>query len=275
MRSRHPLSALRAFPSSCALVCSGSVCAVVKRSFHTTCVAFNNGTSSNSTQQRSAAEEDREELERERHLREQFAQKIQQGLPPQQGGSSAGAGNMGGGFGLGPGWGMGSGGGAPSAGQLPVTPDMARKMFNLMFYLTALLLLMLMVPLANSNSTFYTMQGLPWWELPIGSAAYFLLLRALYPRSEQNRIKTEFENAARTNPTLTFDQFITKNYPTMFQGYRTSQPEMVAAVSACLSSAKDLRFAKTMVRAAGRAKDPRSSTDDIMDALRRDFPQLF
>ncbi|GET90886.1 hypothetical protein, conserved [Leishmania tarentolae] len=262
MLRKHILSTPLACSSSPQVLCSVSACLVATRLFHTTRVSFKNGSSSNSTQQRSAAEEDKEELERERHLREQFAQKIQQGLPQEQGSAGASAGYMGGGT-------------TPFSDQPPVNPDMFRKMFNFMFYLTALLSLMLMVPLANANSPFYTMQGLPWWELPIGSAAYFLLLRALYSRHEQNRIKTEFENAARANPTLTFDQFITQTYPTMFEGYRTSQPEVVAAVSACLSSAKDLRFAQTMVRAAGRAKDPRSSTDDIMDSLRRDFPQLF
>ncbi|AYU81081.1 hypothetical protein, conserved [Leishmania donovani] len=274
MLRKHIVSAPLTCSSLPEVLFSGSACVVATRPFHSTRVSFCNGSSGNGTQQRSAAEEDKEELERERHLREQFAQKIQQGLPRQQGGAGAGAGNMGGGFGQGPEWGMG-GGTAPFAGQPPLNPDMFRKMFNFMFYLTALLFLMLMVPLSNANSPLYTMQGLPWWELPIGSAAYFLLLRALYSRQEQNRIKTEFENAARANPTLTFDQFITQTYPTMFQGYRTSQPEVLAAVSACLSSAKDLRFAQTMVRAAGRAKDPRSSADDVMDALRRDFPQLF
>ncbi|KAG5496731.1 hypothetical protein JIQ42_03564 [Leishmania sp. Namibia] len=274
MLRKHILSAPLACTSSLSVLSSDSVYAVTTRSFHNTRAISYKGGSGNSTQQRAAAEEDKEELERERHLREQFAQKIQQGLPGQTGGAGGGAESMNGGVGLGSGWGMGTGG-APSADQPPVNPDMARKMFNFMFYLTALLFLMLMMPLANANSPLYAMQGLPWWELPIGSAAYFLLLRALHSRREQKRIKTEFENATRANPTLTFDQFITQNYPTMFQGYRTSQPEMLAAVSACLSSAKDLRFAQTMVRAAGSAKDPRSSADDIMDALRRDFPQLF
>ncbi|CAJ1032112.1 hypothetical protein Q4I30_006071 [Leishmania utingensis] len=274
MLRTHILSSPQTCSSALGVLCSGSAYTVATRPFHTTRLAFNSSSSGSTTQQRSAADEDKEELERERRLREQFAQKIQQGLPRPQGGADPAAGNMGGGFGLGPGWGTGGSGGL-FAGQPPVNPDVVRKMLNFMFYLTALLFLMLMVPLANTNSPLHTMQGLPWWELPIGSAAYFLLLRALYSRREQNRIKTEFENAARANPTLTFDQFITQNYPTMFQGYRTSQPEVVAAVSACLSSAKDLRFAQTMVRAAGRAKDPRSSTDDIMDALRHDFPHLF
>jgi hypothetical protein len=244
-----------------------------RRQFHMSPVALNNtgsSTPNSNAEQRSAADEDKEELERERHLRERFAEKIQQGIPLQQQQQQGGFGN---GFGPGPAWSMGGMGSMP--GQTPFTPEGARKMFNFFFYLTALLFLMLMVPLANQNSPMYTMQGLPWWELPIGSAAYFLLLRALYSRRDQKRIKTEFENAARANPTLTFDQFMSLNYPTMFQGYRTSQPEILAAVSACLSSAKDLRFAQTMVRAAGRAKDPRASTDDVMDALRRDFPQLF
>ncbi|KAG5472498.1 hypothetical protein LSCM1_03899 [Leishmania martiniquensis] len=271
---KHRLPAPLVSTSFLNTLSSVSACAVTIRPFYTTRAITNKGSSATNTQQRAAAEEDKEELERERLLRGQFAQKIQQGLAGQQGGADTGAANMSGGFGLGPGWGMGNGG-ASFLGQPPVNPDMARKLFNFMFYLTALLFLMLMMPLVNTNSPFYTLQGLPWWELPIGSAAYFLLLRSLYSRHEQNRIKTEFENATRANPKLTFDQFITQNYPTLFQGYRTSQPEMLAAVSACLSSAKDLRFAQTMVRAAGSAKDPRSSTDDIMDALRRDFPQLF
>ncbi|KAK7195442.1 hypothetical protein NESM_000471400 [Novymonas esmeraldas] len=275
MLRKLTLSAPLACSSSLVVRCGSAACTAMTRALHTTRTALGPGSHSGTPPQRSAVDEDKEELEQERRLREQFAQKIHQGLPQQQGDASAG------GHGAGPlpVWGSsgggGGGGGAPFAGPPQVNPDMARKVFNFMFYLTALLFLALMVPLANTNSPMYTMQGLPWWELPIGSAASYLLLRALYSRSEQNRIKAEFEDAARANPTLTFDQFITQRYPTMFQGYRTSQSEVVAAVSACLSSAKDLRFAQTMVRAAGRAKDPRASTDDVMDALRRDFPQLF
>lgn len=266
MLRKLSVTAPLASASSLALL-RGGTAAPVTRAFATSCALRS---SAQPPPSRSAAEEDKEELERERRLREQFAQKIQQGIPQQGGGA---AGPTGAGLGGAPGWGMG--GTAPFPGQPPMNPDLARRMFNFLFYLTAALFLMMMVPLANTNSPVYTIQGLPWWELPLGSAAYYLLLRSLYSRREQNRIKTEFENAARANPTLTFDQFMTQNYPNMFQGYRTSQPEMVAAVSACLSSATDLRFAQTMVRAAGRAKNPRASTDDIMDALRRDFPQLF
>lgn len=260
----------RWYTSGVVLPCSTAAVAMAaarfpaeRRHYHLTSIARNTGNSKDN--ERTAAEEDREELERERRLRERFAEKIQEGLPQQNVYGS----NMGG-----PGWG-GAGTGGPFPVQPPLNPDMAKRAFNFFFYLTAFLFLMAMAPLADRNSPMYTMQGLPWWELPISSAAYFLLLRALYSRAEQNRIKTEFENAARANPMLTFDQFMSQQYPTMFQGYRTSQAEVVAAVAACLSAAKDLRFAQSMVRAAGRAKDPRASTDDVVDALRRDFPHLF
>lgn len=230
-----------------------------QRAFATTRALANSNSNSNS---RNTAEEDREELERERQLRERFAQKVQHGAPIGPG-AGAGMDNMGG---------MGS---MPMGGP-QMSADAPRKAFNFFFYLTALLFLLMLAPLANQNNPAYTLQGIAWWQLPITSSAYYLLLRSLYPRGKtQSSIKNEFEDASRQNPTLTFDQFIARAHPDMFQGYRTSQPELVAAVAACLADAKDLKFAQSMVRAAGRAADPKASADAIMDSLRRDFSHLF
>lgn len=224
----------------------------------------------NGAGQKSAVEEDREELERERRLREQFAQKIQQGMPQQSHGAPGG-----GGFQAGPGgFPFGANMNAPSSGMAHQRTPMEQFM-RLTFFLLSFFMIMALGSLADRNSPAFTMQGLPWWELPITSAAYFLLLRALYPRKEQQKIKTDFEAACRENPRLTFDQFMAAAHPAMFEGYRTSQVEAVAAVAAVLATATDLKFTQSMVRAAGRSKDPRASTDDIVDTLRREYPQIF
>lgn len=209
--------------------------------------------------QTSATDEDREELERERQLRERFAQKVQQAIP-----------NAGGEQGAGP---------NPFANGVPPpfgapSPSGSRA-FRFFFFFTALLFLMVVAPMTNADSPMRRLQGIAWWQLPISTGSYYLLLRALYPRRDHERIKEEYEQASRENPALTFDQFMAARYPSLFQGYRTSQAEVVAAVAACLATSKDAKFARSMQRAVGRNRDPKASVDAIMDALRRDFPQLF
>lgn len=214
------------------------------------------GGNNNNATKKSAAEEDREELERERQLRERFAEKIQKSVSQ---GDRVGADCA-----------NGSCAAGGSASRKPV-----EAFFRIFFFIFAAMTLVAMSNLSNRDSPIYMMQGLPWWELPITSAAYFLLLRATHPRSEENRIKGEFEAASRSNPRLTFDQFMVQQYPNMFDGYRTTQAEAVAAVAACLAAAKDLKFAQTMVRSVRWSRDPRANTDLIIDALRKDFSHVF
>ncbi|KEG14876.1 hypothetical protein DQ04_00271100 [Trypanosoma grayi] len=202
----------------------------------------------------SMEQEDKEELERERVLRERFSQKIQEAMP--QCGQQK-AGNCG----------SGTCGTQPSVGSM--------QLFRLLFFTVSLMMLMALLQLSDANSPFNIMQTIPWWQLPISSVAHFVLMRALLPYREQRRIKEEYEVAGRMNPSLTIDQFFAQRYPTMFQGYRTQQQEVVAAVAACMATANDMKFANSISRAAGSARDVRASVDNIVDALRRDYPHLF
>lgn len=152
---------------------------------------------------------------------------------------------------------------------------MANKMFKLWFYLIAFFFIASILPYANPNNPINLLQGIPWYEVPIATSSYLILLRALYGRRDEQRIKSEYEEENRRNASLTFDHFINLRYPMLFQGYSTSQAQIVAAVAACLSASKDFSFGRTIVRAAGRAKDPRKSVDDIMEALHRDYASLF
>ncbi|CCW61567.1 unnamed protein product [Phytomonas sp. EM1] len=208
------------------------------------------------TASNSADEEDRQELERERNLRERFAQKVQQSIPQAQGDSDGAK--------------SGSFVNGNPIGPLP--SGVSASMFN--FFMVIMLLFPLLL-LAGYKSQMSDVQSLPWRELPPATVACYLLLRSLYSRREQKRIQDEFQGASRKNPYLSFDQFIVQFHPSIFDGYRTSQAEVIAAISACLVSSKDLKFARTMLRAVGRAKDTRASVDAILDALRTDFPNIF
>ncbi|EPY37615.1 hypothetical protein AGDE_06319 [Angomonas deanei] len=141
--------------------------------------------------------------------------------------------------------------------------------------MSALLFLLLIVPLTDKNSPMFRMQGMPWWELPVGTSSCILLLRILYPRSEENHIKEEFEAECKKNIYLTLDQFINWRYPHLFDGYRYNQAQVIATVAACLSAASDLKFAKTMYKAVGRNKDTKNSVDEVVDAIRREYSSLF
>lgn len=215
----------------------------------------------------SVADEDTEDLERERNLRAQFAQKIEQHGATHGAYASSVTSETTNEQSSGPNTGSGSPFDAAANGP--------GRILRFFFFITAIFALLALLPYTDRHNPVHLMRGIPWWQLPIASASYFLLLRTLYPRAEENRIKAEYETETRRDPTLTFDQFMNARYPTMFQGYRTSQAEVVAAVAACLSAAKDLQFARIMTRAVGRNKDSKASVDNMMDALRSEFPALF
>ncbi|RNF06436.1 hypothetical protein TraAM80_03903 [Trypanosoma rangeli] len=199
-------------------------------------------------------QEDREELEREQQLRERFSQKIEEAMPQH---ARHGTGNC-------------------SSGTCGAQPTSSTAMFfRFMFFLTSILLLLGLTQITDANSPLNLMRSMPWWQLPISSVSYFTLMAALLPYREQRRIKEEYEAASKLNPSLTLDQFFAQRYPTIFQGYHTQQQEVVAAVSACFASANDLKFVKSVSRAAGSARDIRASVDNIIGTLKRDYPHLF
>lgn len=199
-------------------------------------------------------QEDKEDLEREQRLREQFSKKIEEAMPQY---AYQGSGNC----------------STGTCGANSTTSSV--QFFRLLFFTVSLFLLMAILQLSDANSPYNVMRNMPWWQLPISSASYYVLMRALLPFREQRRIKEEYEAATRLNPALTLDQFFAQRYPTMFQGYRTQQQEIVAAVAACMATANDVKFTNTISRAAGSARDIQASVDNIIDALRRDYPTLF
>eukprot|EP00796_Vickermania_ingenoplastis_P006009 gene6009-4314_t len=200
----------------------------------------------------SAADEDREDLERERLLREKFAQKINANRPESTETVGAAASPFGG---------FGS----------PVSVEPNGRRLRLLLFLTILLFLplLLMRPMMASSG------GMGWHELPVITSAYYLLLRTICSRSEQKKIEAEYTEALKLTPSLSLDQFVNQRYPVLFQGYRTSQQEVAAAVGACLAAEKDIRFIRTMSRAAGMARDPKAAVDRVMDSLRQGYPQYF
>ncbi|CCW68131.1 unnamed protein product [Phytomonas sp. Hart1] len=203
-----------------------------------------------------ADEEDHQELERERKLRERFTEKVQQSFPQTQGRSEDGK--------------------RESSTNIALpnnsTESTGSSIFN--FFL-ALLLLYSLLLLFRHGSQMADLQRIPWRELPIVTVACFLLLNTLYSSKDKMRIKNEFQDASQKNPYLTFDQFIAQRYPNLFEGYHASQAEAIAAVSACLVVSKDLKLAITMLRAVRNGKDTRASVDALLEALRKDFPNVF
>nr|CCC91096.1 conserved hypothetical protein [Trypanosoma congolense IL3000] len=219
------------------------------RTVHSTPLLFDK------TTKRNAEEEDKEEMERERQLRERFSQKIVQAMPQY---SSQQAGNCSGG----------------TCGPTP--PEATKQMGRLLFFTFALMTLLLLSQLADVDSPINIMKNIPWWQLPPSSVAYYMLLRTLLPFKEQKRLKEEYETLSRLNPKLTFDQFFVQHYPDVFHGYRTQQQDIVAAVAACVVFANNnSNLSMTIARAAGSARDIRASVDNIMEALRRQYPNVF
>lgn len=226
--------------------------------FHATRPALNKDGAANHTA------EDQAELERERALREKFAKKI---------GGFAGFGNATAGATSSSSSSSSSNTGTAS-NSMPVIPTQG-PFFRIFFFVTAIYMLVLIAQLENPNSAFSTFQGMKWWQVPTDTVAYLSLMRVILPFREQSRLKTEFEEAQKMDPNLTLPMFFNMRYPTTFQGNRTSQQQIVAAVSACLANSRDIGIVTQMQKTVGMARDTRLAVDSIMESLYKDYPQVF
>lgn len=248
----------------------GQLC-ITRRLQHSAAGSTSGGAGNPSGATTSPAEEDREDLERERQLREKFAQKMNNTK-----------------------WNVDAGEGKVEGGGMPFTSGLNSNAANKSFFSPLspppalrsptkrissftlfLLMTLLMLPLLVLQPMMKTMSGLTWNEVPVLTSAYYLLLRTIASREDQARIQKEYTAASRTAPQLTLDQFMNQHYPAMFQGYRTSQQELVAAVGTCLTAEDTIAFVRTMSKAAGMARDPKAASDRVMDALRKDYAHNF
>lgn len=134
---------------------------------------------------------------------------------------------------------------------------------------------LLLLPLVVMQQFMDLVSEMSWLEVPLMTSAHYLLLRTICSRADQQRIQQEYTAVSAQMPQLSFDQFILQKYPQVFQGYRTTQQEVVAAVATCLAAEKDIRFVRSMSKAAGMARDPKAAVDRVADALRHDYPKYF
>lgn len=208
----------------------------------------------------STNDEDIEDLERERVLRENFSKKIH-AFQEKNGLQSATKA-----FGFDPNQNPfnKAGGGA----GLPSPPRMSSFFF---FAMLTLLMLPLLVVLPMRNR----MRSLSWQELPLFTSAYYILLSAIASRAQQRKIEKEFRIASNLAPGLSFDQFMQQQYPTIFQGYHASQQEIVAVVATCVLRENNLNFLRVISKSAGMARDPKKAVDNVLDALRKAYPNNF
>ena len=202
------------------------------------------------------AKEDQDDLERERQLREKFSKKINAfvGATPEANASSQGS--------------------TPSKGQQPEIPFFSTPFGRLLFFLTSIYMLSLLAQMDNPNSAMTILQGIPWWQLPPDVIAYFTLCRAMFSFSEQSGLRAKFEDFKRNQPTATFAQFCQQMYPGTFSGYRTSEQELIGALVTILQSSTDLKVQELVAKTAGMSRDRKATVDNVMDALRRDYPHI-
>lgn len=227
--------------------------------------------------------DDRAEEERERKLREQFAQKImntrihqqqirhvrearnpwqmfkalnevaRQQRAQQQQQSQGGAGQ------------------GPFDQQAKVVRS-REVMYRFFFFFTSIYLLVLIYQFTDEQSRFNLMRGVPWWTQPIDSTACFLLLRHALSRTQQQRVMDDLHAAQRFNPTLTLAQLVQQT-PTLLAGTRYTQNEAIATVIGAFAAAGDLRIATTMAQVVSSYSSSPESIDRIVDALRQAYPQ--
>jgi hypothetical protein len=231
-------------------------------------------------QQGQGRNEDKEELEREEQLRRQFqdAQTQQQpgglfgGLSSimQQAQQKAQQGGTGNKFGQPQGY-PSSSGQMPSANALNIARAFQYLLISVGVYAVFMVYL-----LNKEGSNLNVLQGIPMHALPAESAATYVLLRILAPFKLQAQIRKEFESANQIDPCMTLPQFVMSRYPAIFQGHKTSFPELLAAMSACSASSGNA-YVTTVQRTINRVgnKDVQGGVDAIMEALRIDFPAVF
>ena len=209
---------------------------------------------------KSRSDEDKEELERERLLREQFARKINSSSQHETSQSS--------GIKTDP-------ASIPSEHPSKVAiPFFRRPVGKFVFFGFCLYALIVISQLDDPSSTINLVQGIPWWQLPVDSVAYYVIFRQLLPYRRQREILQEYQTEQLTDSTLSFAQFCQRRYPALFHGYRVSQPEIIAALCAVSAANMDIGFVGT-VRRHGKSSDIKSSVDAIMDGLRVDYPLVF
>lgn len=267
------------------------------QAFATSAVRLNNSGKINPETARQAAQEDRDELERERKLREQFVNKIHQQYP-QYGTSSSGssssasntanAGNPAAGSssmpppppfpGFQQAWKQAwEQAGQQTQGQGGFTPTSTQRIARLFFFAASIYLIMMVSNMRNPNSPLMVLQGLPWWQVPADTMLAFGLIRLLVSVREQRAIKTDFESATRQEPQLGLVQFLNRRYPTVLAGHRTQQAEILAALSACHLATRDFKVSDTIYRVVREkgTRDSKATIDALMEALNVDFPQVF
>lgn len=197
-----------------------------------------------------ASSEDRDDLERERQLRERFAEKVSsmnfQGKEPQQ---------------------------VMSAPNM-FNEQQQRKPRGLMWFAFLLLSFFFFTSLFIEPAV-SSLNRMHWHEAPLLTVVYYSLMQIICSRSQQASIKSAFEAASIQSPNLTFDQFVTVQYPSLFAGNETTQQEIVAAVGACFSGEDSIAFLRTMSKAVGFSSDTKKSVDRCMAALRKGYPQYF
>eukprot|EP00744_Colponema_vietnamica_P014946 GILI01020936.1.p1 GENE.GILI01020936.1~~GILI01020936.1.p1 ORF type:complete len:256 (-),score=34.10 GILI01020936.1:55-783(-) len=206
--------------------------------------------------------DDQAELERERALREKFAQKIGgfANVNTASNTSSSSSSN---------------GGNNSNTNQTNSTLPPGGGFMRILFFISSIYMLVLIAQLENPNSAISMFQGMKFWQVPTDTVAYLALMRTVLSYREQGRLKAEYEEAQKRDPNLTIPMFFQTKYPAVFQGNKASQQQIVAAVAACLAATRDISLLGSMQRSVGWGRDPRASVDSIMDGLYKEFPHVF
>eukprot|EP00760_Papus_ankaliazontas_P000336 PhM_4_TR10055/c6_g1_i1/m.42499 len=245
-------------------------CALLSR----TPIFLNNNTSSSSTtssQQQHPQGPDsnndnsnaqNEELERERQLREKilkargftgqeaFLKQQQQQQQQQQGNNNT------------------SSGGGPDLDAMK-----SQLYFNLIFSLAGTYLIWQWYTGTQDPAKF----TMPFWGIPKDQAARWLIIQLCHEQSLGDRLKTEYDGLKRSNPLLTFAQFMDGYHPDMLSGRTVSAPEVVSMLAQVIAVASDFQLTKFYGAAASAMVSSQSSAERVevlVQTIRSQFPQI-
>ena len=113
--------------------------------------------------------------------------------------------------------------------------------------------------------------NLPLWMAPPDVCARWLLLSLCHPASKVKLVREEYETMQKTNPLLTFADFLASRYPTLLQGRAVSQDYAVYVLSHAVASEDTFLFRRLLLRTP-RGKESMDRVDDLISRVSASFP---
>ena len=185
----------------------------------------------------------------------------------QQGGGNAGAnaGGAGGNAGANP-WGPGSGPGNMRSVSI------GSMLWSSLLYSMAIYLVIAVYYMRKPQSSVLSFNGAPQWAVPVETTVAYLAVRVLLTSDKQQELQSGYDAFVKTNPNLSFYQWLSTYQPNALAGTTTTQAEFLNALVAVARGTGNTSWT-TAISRVSRWGDNGARVDSAMANLRRDHAQ--